>query len=346
VNRFRLQKDYGPFTLDAAASWSATRMALFGASGSGKTTILEALAGVRPEVSGEVTLAGQRLDRLPARERRVGWVPQDAALFPHLSVARNVDFAERGRAGGDETRRALQALEIEHLVDRRPGELSGGERQRVAIARALASRPRVLLLDEPTASIDRPLRARILPFLRELPERAGIPLVIVTHDPLEVVALAEHVAVIERGRIVREGPPASVFASAVHFGALFALGAENRFDVRVVGRKDATLCMETARGTPLSAVASAGFPEPDAVAVRAEDVMLAAGDPGRVSAQNVLSGVVRRVEPVGEQLYAVVDVAGETWRAKVTAGAVQSLELAPGRTVRLLIKAHAVLPAS
>jgi molybdate transport system ATP-binding protein len=344
MNTFSLRADYDGFRLAAEASWDAPAAALFGASGSGKTTIVEAIAGLRPEVTGEITLAGRRVDGLAPDRRRVGWVPQDAALFPHMTVRQNLAFAARTRGGQDAMARAIEALEIGALLERRAPELSGGERQRVAIARALSSLPDMLLLDEPLASIDRPLRARIVPFLAELPSRTGVPMVLVSHDPLEVTALCRWVAVLSEGRVVAQGDPQDVFVSAAAVGALEALGAENLFEVTVTDRVAGMLQLRTAGGCELQMAAVAGFPEPARVAVRSEDIMLAAERPGLVSAQNVLPGRVTELQSLGEHVYVRIAAGGEHFVAKVTTRAVQSLSLAPGRELHLLIKAHAVHP--
>ena len=351
MNSFSLRARYSGFTLAAEAAWDEPRTALFGASGAGKSTVLEALSGLRREVRGEVVLGGQRIDELRPEARGVAWVPQDAGLFPHLTVAENLSFgARRAKAEMDLEARdeAIAAMEIEELLERRPKALSGGERQRVAIARALASRPRFLLLDEPLASIDRPLRARLVPYLEAWPDRAGVPFLLVTHDPLEVLALARHVLVLEGGRIVRTGAPREVFAAPEAFGALHALGAENRFAVSSVRVEGGTFRVETARGSRLTLARVAGFPDPSRVAIRSEDVLLAQNDPGPVSAQNVFVAEVTSLEPVGEQVLVHLrtpgPAAGEPWVAKVTQDAVRSLGVAPGRRFHLLIKAHAIQP--
>ncbi len=347
---FALRAAWPGFTLDARAAWEAPIAALFGASGSGKSTIVEAIAGLRSGVSGEVTLCGRRVDGLRSDQRRVGWVPQEAAVFPHFSVRGNLQFAAaaRGRAAEPARQaaasRAVDVLEISPLLDRGAGALSGGERQRVAIARALASAPDVLLLDEPLASVDRPLRARIVPFLSRLPEATGVPMVLVTHDPHEVLALASHVIVLEAGRVVAQGHPRDVLASAAALGTLEALGAENLFEVTVQRRERGTLSLRTARGCRLEMAVVVGFPEPQRVAIRAEDILLAAVRPERISAQNLIAGEVTALDVLGEHVYVRIAGGGEAWVAKVTARAAASIELAPGRSVHLVIKAHAVHP--
>jgi molybdate transport system ATP-binding protein len=364
MNRFRLQARYDSFELDAEAAWDARATALFGASGSGKTTILEAIAGLRPEVQGDVTLRERALGSLRPQERRIGWVPQDASLFPRMTVAQNVEFgASHGRpgavgAGGAvhtatdaaAIRAAIDALEVGPLLERRAAELSGGERQRVAIARALASRPDFLLLDEPLASIDRPLRARIVPYLQRLATQFELPFLLVTHDPLEVTTLCEHVLVVEDGRCVASGSPHDLFPAAETFGWLRALAAENRFDVKVESRGGGTLELSTAAGTPLTMADVAGTRPPARVAVRAEDLLLAAVEPVALSAQNVLAGIVIGLESAGAQQFVDVELTKpqgggtrERWRARVTRRAVERLALAPGKSAWLVIKAHAIV---
>jgi molybdate transport system ATP-binding protein len=202
----------GSFTLDVSAKVEARATALVGPSGAGKTTLLEAIAGLRRPGRGEIRVSNHLLfsshDRidLPAHARHVGYVPQDVALFPHMTVRRNLLY---GMSRNSSTSTALPLeriaamLEIEPLVDRGVKDLSGGERQRVALARALLSAPDLLLLDEPLAAVDVPLRRRIVPYLRRVRDELGVPLVYVSHDLEEVALLAEWVIELEQGRVVR-----------------------------------------------------------------------------------------------------------------------------------------------
>ncbi len=335
---FDLRAEYPGFRLEAAAEWKGVATALFGASGSGKTTILEALAGLRPEVKGRFEAGGVRLDELEIQDREIGWVPQDASLFPHLTARANVEFAGRS----DASDAAIDALELRPLLDRRATDLSGGERQRVAVARALAARPVMLLLDEPLAAVDRPMRARILPYLARIPNDLGVPMLVVTHDPHEVRALASHVIVLDHGRVVAQGDPRDILASPSALGVLESLGAENLFEVRVVAQSAGVLSLETTLGARLEMAAVAGFPAPSRVAVRAEDILLAASEPGLVSAQNVLAAEVASIESLGDHVYVRLQSAHDPWVAKVTSRAVAKLGLAPGKRAWMLIKAHAV----
>ncbi|MGQ0554166.1 MAG: molybdenum ABC transporter ATP-binding protein [Planctomycetota bacterium] len=347
AHRFELRGGWGDFQLAATADWSAPITALFGPSGSGKSTVLEALVGLRRDVHGAIEIAGQRVEHLPPEQRGLGWVPQDASLFPHLDLRGNLLFAQGGgrqAALSAASRAAVQALELEPLLDRRATQLSGGERQRAAIARALASEPRLLLLDEPLASLDRPLRARIVPFLAQLPARTGVPMLLVSHDPHEVLALAEQVLVIEAGRITACGPARALLGAAAAIDALEALAAENVFEVAEVVGTSGTLRVVTRGGCSLELALRPGAPQPRRVAIRAEDILLAVAEPVGLSAQNILTGRVTALAPLGPSVELRVAIADESWVARLTPRAVAALGLREGAAVRLIVKAHAVHP--
>ncbi len=198
----------GDFALEIHERVGVHALALFGPSGAGKTTILDAVAGLRRPQAGEIRVGTHVLFSsasgvdLPPWRRRIGYVPQDVALFPHMDVRRNILY---GAARGSRMDLAgvLRILEIERLPDRTVDRLSGGERQRVAIARALMSSPDVLLLDEPLAAVDVALRQRILPCLKRVRDELGIPLVYVAHDAAEVAYMADWALVLDAGRLVR-----------------------------------------------------------------------------------------------------------------------------------------------
>jgi molybdate transport system ATP-binding protein len=189
-------------------------LAVLGPSGAGKTMLLETIAGLRPQQSGQITLAGAAIQALPPERRRIGLVFQDAALFPHLTVRENVRFGPRasGTPYPGDVGHLLRQLQIAHLADRSPRSLSGGERQRVALARALAIRPRLLLLDEPLSAIDQPAREETRALLQQLLAELDIPAAHVTHDRDEALNIGDDIAVIVTGQL-RQAGPASIVAS-------------------------------------------------------------------------------------------------------------------------------------
>ena len=197
----------GSFVLTAAIRIEARTAALFGPSGAGKTTILDAIAGLRTPRRGSIAIGGRVLFssgqgvNLPPHQRHVGYVPQDVALFPHMDVRRNLLYGRHPGVSPD-LDRVVGMLEIDRLLDRRVTDLSGGERQRVAVGRALMSGPSLLLLDEPLAAVDVPLRRRILPYLQRVRDELRIPIVYVSHDREEVAELAEVVVLIDGGKII------------------------------------------------------------------------------------------------------------------------------------------------
>lgn len=205
----------GAFVLDVHETIDASLVALFGPSGAGKTTMLDAIAGLRMPSRGEIVVAGRtlysstrRID-LPPRRRGIGYVPQDVVLFPHMNVRRNIMYGA-GRGSRVSVDRALAILEIETLVDRAVASLSGGERQRVALARALASSPDLLLLDEPLVAVESALRGRILPYLSRVRDELAVPVVYVTHDAADLRRIAEWVLRVDAGSVGGRGTPEAV----------------------------------------------------------------------------------------------------------------------------------------
>ena len=342
----RIQLDRPGFRLDIDVEWSERVAVVFGPSGSGKTTLFEAVLGLHPGASVETRLAGEWLDdpesglRVPVEERRLGWVPQDPTLFPHLTVAGNLRFGLQ-RAGQEGTRaldRAVDVLEIGDLLDRTVDALSGGERQRVALARAIASGPRALLLDEPLAALDLPLRARVLPYLLRVRDELDLPMLYITHDPDEAMLLGEIALVLDRGRLVATGPPREVLWTHDVRPLSEALGLENVLDGRACedGR-----AIRTALGLELRVPWQLELGSTARVGLRAEDVLLALDKPGRISARNVVPGVVRSCETRGDSVWVEVE-AGDRVIAKLTADAARKLDLREHQRVFLVFKAQAL----
>ena len=191
------------FAIEASFAIRSRTAALYGPSGAGKTTLLELIAGLRKPRRGRIELNGRVVTDanvfIAPQERRIGYVPQDDALFPHLSVRRNIFYGAR-ETNGD----VLAILELAPLMDRSVKRLSGGERKRVALARALLTKPEVLLLDEPLAGVDIALRGRVLEYLLRVRDELAVPAIYVTHQMEEVTAICEEIVVIDRGRVIEQ----------------------------------------------------------------------------------------------------------------------------------------------
>lgn len=212
--RVDVSKRLGDFTIEAAFASEGRVTGLFGASGAGKTSLINMIAGLLRPDRGIIAIDGETLDdtsaqtHVAAHRRRIGYVFQDARLFPHLDVRDNLEYGLRmNRLTEDaaQWRRVTELLDIGDLLDRRPGKLSGGERQRVALGRALLSQPRLLLMDEPLGSLDEERKEEILPYLVRLRDETGVPMVYVSHDPSEMRKLATQIAIIRRGRVTAFG---------------------------------------------------------------------------------------------------------------------------------------------
>jgi molybdate transport system ATP-binding protein len=321
------------FALELALEVGAETVALVGPSGAGKTSLLRAVAGLaRPErgmisAGGDVWFDdGQGIDRRP-EQRSVGFVFQEYALFPHLSVEQNVNFGGRNANG------LLRRLRIEHLARVKPAELSGGERQRVALARALAREPKVLLLDEPMAALDPHTRGAVRAELHDLLRDLALPTLLVTHDFEDAALLADRVGVVVEGRLRQLGPPAELLATpADAYVATFA-GANVLSGTAERGADALTTVRLDGHTTIYSTDEIFG---PVDVVVYPWDVSLALAEHAD-SALNLIAGEVLSVARIGNR----VRVRLEAMTAEVTARSADRLGLRPGAHVVASFKATA-----
>lgn len=349
------------FTLSVRWETSEAALGIFGPSGAGKTSILESIAGLRRGVRGAIRVGDETwLDTsldlsLPPERRGVGYVPQDALLFPHRDVIGNVlsgqRRAERTAAGRVAPERVLEVLELTDLRRSDVASLSGGERQRVALGRALCSGPTLLLLDEPLAGLDQPLRRRILPYLFRIQQEFAIPTIYVSHEAAEVTLLSREVLVLAAGSAVARGRPEEVFINPAIYPMARAGGFENLVAGRVVESSEAVASVELEPGTRITVAAPDLQPGSEVrIAARAEDLILAIHPPTGLSAQNVLAGEIReirepaRLEGSAGQVVVVVAVGRllTPLVATITAQACRQLALRPGLRVHLICKANAL----
>ena len=348
-----LRKAVPGFTLDLAFRSEAGITALFGRSGSGKSMTLGLIAGLARPDKGHVRVGGiDLLDSsngiyMPTHRRRIGLVFQDAQLFPHLSVRQNLLFGRwfsRQTRGGIDFGQVVATLGIDALLERRPSRLSGGERQRVAIGRALLANPRLLLLDEPLAALDRQRKLDILPLIERVRDEFAIPILYVSHALDEVVRLAAHVVTMDNGRVTASGPPEAVLATS-------SVGEERRFGrvtilTATAGEWDGAFGL-TALDHPAGRLWLAGPAglrgRPLRALIRATDVSLAPGDTGPISIRSALAGTIAAIEHEGALAVVAVDLrGGGSLTALITRRAVHDLALQIGSPVNALIKTVAL----
>jgi molybdate transport system ATP-binding protein len=344
----------GAFELDIHFCSGRGLTALFGRSGAGKTSVVNAIAGlVRPErgrivVDGAVLVDTERGIMAPAHRRRVGYVFQESRLFPHLTVRQNLLFGRwfaRGFAPAAPLDDVVDLLGIGALLDRRPGQLSGGEKQRVAIGRALLAGPRLLLMDEPLASLDARRKDEILPYIERLRDQTSVPIVYVSHAVAEVTRLASTIVLISDGRVRAVGPLQEVMGRAELYPMAGRFEAGAVLAVRVAAH-DARWGLTELAGafgkltvSRLPAAVGAAL----RVRIRARDVILAATPPTGISALNVLAGRVEAVVPIEEAALEVqLRLGDERLLARVTRRSGATLGLVPGREVFAVIKTVAI----
>jgi putrescine transport system ATP-binding protein len=317
-------KKFGDFAAVDAVSldvYQGEIFCLLGGSGSGKTTLLRMLAGFETPTAGRIYIDGQDMSTIPPYERRVNMMFQSYALFPHMTVEKNVAFGlEQEKLGKQEIRaRVAEILDIVKMTSfmgRKPHQLSGGQRQRVALARALVKRPKLLLLDEPLAALDRKLREHTQFELLNIQKRLGVTFIVVTHDQEEAMTLSSRMGVMNHGKIVQVGTPAAIYESpATKFVADF-IGSVNLFEGRVIGEGAASRIQSDELGCVVAVDRALNCGRGSTVwtAVRPEKINMSR----RLEAhggENVAKGVVREIAYMGDvSIYLVQIDSGKTVR--------------------------------
>lgn len=342
-----VQKRLGEFTLDVAFDAPRGVTAIFGRSGSGKTTVVNIIAGLLAPDQGQISLSNRVLfdgiTNLPTRRRKLGLVFQDARLFPHLTVAKNLTFG-----GTHDQGKIVDLLGLGGLMSRKPAGLSGGEKQRVALGRALMSNPDMLLLDEPLAALDTQRKAEILPYLERLRDDFGLPMIYVSHAMSEVARLANYLVVLEAGKVVRAGPLAEVLSHPVSVSLFGPRGAGAVIAATVAGHDlDDHLTRLSFDGGQISLPGHVGrLGQKLRVRVPAHDVILANQRPAQISARNVLPVKITAIGLGSGPGVAIGLMAGQTpLLARITQASLRDMDLTVGADIFAIIKATAVAPA-
>jgi molybdate transport system ATP-binding protein len=344
-----IERKLGAFQLKTVFEAGEGVTALFGRSGAGKTSVVNAIAGIlRPDrgrivINGEPVFDSELGIDVATPRRRIGYVFQEGRLFPHLNVRQNLRYSRlfsRTLETPGHFDRVVALLGLAQLLDRRPGNLSGGEKQRVAIGRALFSSPRLLLLDEPLASLDAHRKSEVLQYIELMRDEIKVPIVYVSHAVEEVLRLADTVVVVSAGEVTAVGKAEEVMGRSDLRTSVFEGGAV--IDAKVIAqdvRHDlATLAFDG--GTLTATKVDALIGEPVRVRIRARDVSIALKRPEAISIQNILEGTVREVSSErGGEVDVAIAVGGVLLRARVTQRAADRLGLAPGLAVHALVKA-------
>ena len=335
------------FALEVDLEFAPGIHILFGASGAGKTTLLDCLAGLTTPDSGRIGLGDHVLFDtsrgidLPAYRRKIGYVLQSQALFPHLTVRANIGFAV---ADGKKAVEDLAAqLGIGELLDRRPGALSAGQRQRVALARTLITEPRCLLMDEPLAALDAASKSTIIDVVRGWNRSRKVPILYVTHDRDEAYGLGERMIVLEEGKVVASGPPEQVLRAPARSSVAQLAGFENQLRCHVAGEhpeQGTMTCRIAETDVTLEAPLTRVNRDELLLGVRAGDILIANEQPRGISARNVLRGTIESVESQGVMVRLLVNANGAKFEAHVTPGAQVALGLSGGKSVWLVIKTY------
>lgn len=347
----RAQLPLDSFSLDVDLTLCEPVTAIFGPSGSGKTSFLELLAGLRKPTQVYVAVRGRVLEnsyegnKVPPEKRKMGYLPQEVLLFPHYTVRENILYGvnRNGFGGGPKFEIVVEALEIGSLLDSSPLEISGGEKQRVGLARALMSGPDLLLLDEPFSSLDRGLKTRILPYLNRIRDQFHVPVLYVTHDASDILALGNEVIVLDRGKVVAQGDPEQTLEQTHILSRWVPCPMDNLLQGEVESHATEKGLTRVKVGeiflwTPLLDIDPGTGVQVD---IPSEDILVALTPPENISARNILEGRIETRESSGGTFLLKVWV-GFFLRARLTPDAVDHLGLTPGKRVYLVLKSSSI----
>jgi molybdate transport system ATP-binding protein len=346
-----IAQQLGGFQLDVSFSAEAPIVGLFGRSGSGKTSVVNAIAGITRPAEGAIRVGGVTLFdeaggvNLRPEERRVGYVFQDSLLFPHLSVESNLLYGQRLRDASErfiEAGKVIELMGLEALLKRKPDGLSGGEKQRVAIGRALLAQPRILLMDEPLASLDVPRKAEILAYIERLRDELGIPIVYVSHSVPEITRLADTVVVLSEGTCLAAGDVEDVMGRLELKPVTGRYEAGSLLETRVEAHDSAHQLTRLVfdGGELLVPLLDAAVGDRVRARLRARDVSIALRRPSEISILNILSGTVTSLDAEAGPIVDVqLAIGASTLIARITRRSLEELHIHRGQEIYALVKA-------
>ena len=345
--RLDFRKSLGSFTLDINCTLETKVSAFLGVSGSGKSTLLNCVSGILSPDEGEITFGEEVLYasaskiNLPPEKRRFGYVFQEGFLFPHLTVAQNIRYGQPKRRNPSA---AIEVLELGEFLQRYPRELSGGQRQRVAIARALAMEPRMLLMDEPLASLDPALKERIIPYLHHVKDTFDIPILYITHAFSEAMALADEAFLITNGEIIASGEPHGLLTAPSAMPIAQLIGVENILflPVTLSDKAKGVTSLEIGDQSIVIPYTEAEVGETVPIAIRAEDIIISLEPNLSISARNTLQGTIQYLDVKSESTWVSVLVEWHHLAVKITHQAREQLQLKEGLEVYCVVKASAI----
>lgn len=349
VINFRVVKHYPGFHLDCEATFSSGITAILGPSGSGKTTLLNCIAGLLAPDAGNVSVASECIynaetgQNTPPEKRRFGYIFQETSLFPHMSVWDNILYGYNLTASDLRTinpNHMVELFQLSNLRSRDVSSLSGGERQRVSLARSLATSPKLLLLDEPLASLDITLRGTTLTYLKRVWEELQIPMVYVSHSISEVLALAQDALVLTNGSVVAQGKPHDILIHPETRVLANHTPLENLLEARVVSQTPPRLKLGSLEISVPKVHSAPG--ESVMISIGAREIILSLEIPTGISARNVLESTVDEIHSRSDRILVYVNV-GQRLVVEITPEALNTLDLKNGQRIYLIIKSNSIL---